>query len=70
MKMEKAELAYWYWVVRNWMEDQEDWRYPEEAVKGLLEGTHNQDYISDAIEYPVLRWRQLRDQIAGKFDAT
>jgi hypothetical protein len=57
--MEQAEKQYWYWVVYNYMEGCEDWRYPDEAVECLLAGTHNQEYITDQIKYPVLRWREL-----------
>lgn len=54
-----AESLYWYHVVRNYMDDQADWRYLDGATLGLLKGTHNQDYIGDEILWPVERWRQL-----------
>jgi hypothetical protein len=60
-KMLEVEQKYWYSVVHNWMQNQEDWRYPDEATQGFLGGAINQQYMNDEIEYPVLRWRQLED---------
>lgn len=54
-----SEQKYWYSVVYNYLSDMEDFRHPEAATQGLLDGTHLQDMISDDIEYPVLRWREI-----------
>ena len=59
-----AEKAYWFHVVKEYMTHVADWRYLEEAVQGLLDGKHNQEYISDAIKWPVLRWRELNKELA------
>ena len=59
-----AEKAYWFHVVKEYMTHVADWRYLEEAVQGLLDGKHNQDYISDEIKWPVLRWRELNKELA------
>lgn len=61
--MEQAEIEYWHSVVSNYMRKQEDWRYPEEAIESLLDGTLNQRYISGEIKYPVLRWRELNGKL-------
>lgn len=66
---EEAEQKYWYSVVRTYMDNLEDWRFLDEAVNGLLAGTHNQECISDDIEYPVLRWRELEQEIKADHDA-
>lgn len=58
-----AEQKYWYSVVRKYMQRLEDWSYLDDATYGLLDGTHNQDCMSDEIEYPVLRWREIEQQI-------
>ena len=59
-----AERAYWFHVVKEYMTHTADWRYLEEAVQGLLDDKHNQEYISDAIKWPVLRWRELNKELA------
>jgi hypothetical protein len=60
---EKAEMKYWYSVVYEYMCKQADWRYPEDATEGLLLNKFNQSYITDDIEWPVMRWRQLNAKL-------
>jgi len=67
-KMEYAEMHYWESVVSQYMREQEDWRYPDLAIRAVLEGTDNQKYITFAIEYPVLRWRYLHNQLPKEED--
>lgn len=60
----KIEQGYWYNIVYKNINNRADFRYPDDATKGLLKGKFNQDHISSDLEWPVLRWRQLRDLIA------
>jgi hypothetical protein len=60
--MKEAEQGYWYIVVRKYLEHVEDWRYLDEATIDFLIGTHNQDYITNEILYPVLKWRELESE--------
>lgn len=66
LAMQIAERNYWHAVVSEEMERREDWRYPDEAVKGLLNGTHNQDQLDNILTYPVWRWRQLNEEIEAE----
>lgn len=57
---EKAEMDYWRSVVRKAISGV-DWRYPDDALEALLDGTANQEYFDyPAIKYPVMRYRQLK----------
>lgn len=66
LAMKIAERNYWYAVVDKEMRRREDWRYPEEAVKGLLDGKHNQDELDNILTYPVWQWRQLNEEIEAE----
>lgn len=61
-----AERNYWYAVVYEEFTNREDWRYPDEAVKGLLSGEYNQDRLDNMLTYPVWRWRQLNEEIEAE----
>lgn len=61
--IEHSEIRYWYSVVRTYMNKRANWAHIDEATIYLLMNTGNQEYITDEIEYPVMRWRQLYAQL-------